>query len=298
MGTQNQCVGVAERLGIEPVIKQVALKQPWKTLSPWLGFEKASTFDPPLKPPWPDLVIASGRKSIAAVRYINKQSKGHTFTVQVQDPKVHSKTFDLVAVPYHDSYRGDNVIVTDGAPNRITTEKLEIAKKEFSPLFGDFKRPKVAVLIGGNSKTHTMTAENMTDLAKQLQELDADLMITASRRTGEENIRILRDALAGRQAFMWDGQGENPYFGMLAHADHILVTADSVSMISDAGTTGKPVYMIPMQGRSAKFDKFHQHMRNIGVLRDFDGNLLDWTYEPLNDAAKIANAIKERLGIK
>lgn len=80
-GTENQCIGVAEALGVEAEIKRVALRQPWKSLSPWLGFESGSVFEPALSPPWPDLLIASGRKSIAASRFIRKASKGKTFTV-------------------------------------------------------------------------------------------------------------------------------------------------------------------------------------------------------------------------
>jgi mitochondrial fission protein ELM1 len=98
-GTENQCLGVAEALGVTPEIKRVSLKQPWKLLSPYLGFEKAASFAPPLCGPWPDLLIASGRKSIAASRYIKKASGGKTFTVQIQDPRISLAHFDLVAVP-------------------------------------------------------------------------------------------------------------------------------------------------------------------------------------------------------
>ena len=301
IGTQNQCVGVAEALGIEAKIIQISLKQPWKTLSPWLGFEQSWSFLPKLEAPYPDLVIAAGRKSVAAARFIKKQSKGHTYIVQLQDPKTAPNQFDLVAVPFHDKCRGDNVLVTNGAPNRISNDKLKSAKEKFSPLFEGFGKPKVAVLIGGNSKTHTITKGIITELANQLKNLEADLMITVSRRTGLENIEALRNTLNSsdteQNVYFYDGDGENPYLGMLAWADHILVTADSVSMISDAGTTGRPVHLVAMEGSSTRFDKFHSHMKEIGVLRDFNGNLEPWTYEPLSDANKIANTIKQEMGI-
>lgn len=81
-GTENQCLGVAEALGVSAEVKRITLHQPWKSFSPWLGFEHAGIFEPALSPPWPDLVIASGRKSIATSRYIRKASNGKTFTVQ------------------------------------------------------------------------------------------------------------------------------------------------------------------------------------------------------------------------
>ena len=227
IGTQNQCVGVAEALGITPTIKKIGLRQPWKTLSPWLQFENANSFTPKLSAPWPDLLIASGRKSIAASRYIKKQSGGKTFTVQIQDPKTKPNQFDLVAVPFHDNLRGDNVIVTDGAPNRITSEKLKQAKENFSHLFSALPSPRVAVLIGGNSNTHKMTTAITRSMVNNLKELDASLMITTSRRTGEENLKLIQHELNTNKNFIWNNEGENPYWGMLAWADYIIVTSDS-----------------------------------------------------------------------
>jgi mitochondrial fission protein ELM1 len=295
-GTENQCLGVAESLGLTPVVKRVALRQPWKTLSPWMGFETAATFVLPLTAPWPDILITAGRKAVAAARYIKKQSGGKTFTVHLQDPRVSPRHFDLLAVPFHDRARGDNVIVTDGAPNRITAEQLAAAKEKFEPLFTPLKSPRIAVMIGGNSRTHTLTPDIVMKLCAQLHQLDAGFMITASRRTGQENLKILRTNLPP-SAFLWDNQGDNPYFGMLAWADHIVVTADSVSMISDAGTTGKPVHVVPLEGRSAKFDTFHAHLRDIGVTRPFTGDLTPWTYPRLNDAGRIADAIRQRFSL-
>lgn len=319
-GTENQCIGVAEALGVEAEVKRVALRQPWKSLSPWLGFESAGAFESAPSPPWPDLLIASGRKSIAASRYIRKASKGKTFTVQIQDPRVSPAHFDLVAVPEHDPSRGKNVIVTAASPNRITAEKLGAAKEKFSAL-GKLKGPRVAVLVGGDSKSHKMTAAITARLAEQLKKLDAGLMVTTSRRTGEENTRILKSSLVtpakagvhssvsdslpmdaslrwhddSANVFFWNGTGENPYFGMLAWADFILVTEDSASMLSDAATTGKPVYVIPLEGGSKRLDKLHENLREKGITRPFDGRLENWSYERLQDSQKIAREIRARL---
>lgn len=293
IGTQNQCVAVAEALGLTADIKQIRLRQPWKTLSPWLGLEMACSFIPDLKAPWPDILIAAGRKSVAASRYIKRQSGGKTFTVQIQDPKTNPNQFDLVAAPFHDKLRGKNVIITHGAPNRLTPEKLKQAKQDLAPLFEPMIQPRIAVLIGGNSRTHKLTPAITHQMVKQLGALEANLMITASRRTGNENLKIIQDTLSTSNNYIWDGTGENPYFGMLAWADYIIVTSDSVSMLSDAGTTGKPVYVIELEGSSARFDRLHTHFRQIGVTRPFDGNLEPWHYEPLSDATMVANTIKE-----
>jgi mitochondrial fission protein ELM1 len=293
-GTENQCLGVAEALGVLAEVKRIKLRQPWKSFSPWLRFEHAGIFEPTLAPPWPDLLIASGRKSIATSRYIRKASGGKIFTVQIQDPRVSPAEFDLVALPAHDPTRGGNVIVTDASPNRITAEKLAAAREKFSAL-GKLKGPRVAVLIGGNSKAHRMTKEITENFAAQLKRLDAGLMVTTSRRTGEENAGILKNALVDSGAFIWDGSEENPYFGMLAWADFILVTEDSASMLSDAATTGKPVYVIKLEGGSARLDKLHENLRKKGITRPFDGRLENWAYEPLRDSQKIADEIRIRM---
>ena len=296
IGTENQCIGVAQALGIKPVIKKIGLRQPWKFLTPWLGFETKYSFTPSLSQDntWPDLVIASGRKAIAAARYIKKKSNGKTFTVQIQDPKTKPSQFDLVAVPFHDSLRGDNVIVTHGAPNKITSDNLKNAKKAFAPMFKSMSGKRIAVLIGGNSRTHNLTPEITERLTQQLSTLvDVSLMITTSRRTGDDNLKIIQQELACAENFIWDGTGDNPYLGMLAWADHIIVTSDSVSMLSDAGTTGKPVHMVRLEGESSRFNRLYSHFQKIGVMREFDGNLEPWEYKPLNDAQLIAHAIKE-----
>lgn len=299
IGTENQCLGIASALGVTPNVKRIGLNQPWKTLSPWLGMESAATFSgDSLEPPWPDLLLSSGRKSIAAARYIKKASGGKTFVAQIQDPRISPSNFDLVAVPEHDPTRGDNVIVTQATPNRVTNEQLSKAREAFSDLLSPLPTPRVAVLIGGNSRAHQMTETIMTTLAKQLKQLAADgygLMITASRRTGTENKALLSHYLQDTNAFIWDGTDENPYYGFLAWADYIIVTADSTSMISEALTTGKPTYMIGLDGGSARFDRFHKGLLNKGMLKRFKGTLEPYDYKKPNDAALVAQEIKKRM---
>lgn len=291
-GTENQCLGVSKALGIDPVIKKTSLNQPWKSLSPYLGLETDRTFSEKLEPPWPDLLITSGRKAIAASRYIKKQSP-RTFTVHIQDPRISSKYFDLVCVPNHDPTRGENVLVTDAAPNLITSERLQKAKAAFSN-FESLQKPRIGVLIGGNSKAYKMTKRATEQITQQLSSIEGSLMITCSRRTGEENQAILETALDKPTNYFWKGDGENPYHAILAWADHLLVTADSASMISECCTTGKPVYMIDLDGGTPRIDALHNHLIDKGVLRRFEGNLGHYDYSPLNDAQKVAEEIKKR----
>ena len=293
-GTENQCLGVSDALGIKPEIKRIALQEPWRTLAPYMGFEMKVSFKPSLIPPWPDLVIASGRKAVSAARYIKKNSS-KTFVTFIQNPRINQQRFDLVAVPHHDNISGKNILVTDGAPNRITNEKLQTAKEEFSHLFRPMKGRRIAVCIGGKSKTHRLSASILEHLCGQLKQLEASLMITTSRRTGEENTAFIKSHLCNEQHYIWDQQSQNPYWGMLAWADIIIVTEDSTSMISEAATTGKPTYIVKLEGHSARFDRFHNHLKNLGAIRNFNGIVEKWTYVPLDDAKKIADAIRKSL---
>lgn len=304
IGTENQCLGVAECLGdIDLEVKRITLKQPWAALSPWLGFEYHRTFLPFLEPPWPDILITSGRKSIAASRFIKKQSKGKTYTIQIQDPRINPRQFDLVALPAHDPTRGQNVIVTAANPNRITPQLLESARKQFESTLGNWLKSKpasrIAILIGGSTKTFTIGETDIHNLIQKIRPLQNDhaLMITTSRRTGAENSQHLRTALKHPNVFFWDEQSPNPYHAMLAYADVIMATNDSTSMLSEGATTGKPVYVLPLANLSRRQAILVENIAKEGALRSFDGKIEHWNYAPLADSRKIAAAIREKSGL-
>ncbi len=297
-GTENQCVGIAETMGLTPIIKTIKLKSPWKQLAPYVCFatESSLTADSDdISAPYPDILIVSGRKSICIAKHIKKQSNGKTFTICIQDPKISPKNFDLVVAPQHDSINGENVVKTVGTVNHVSKEILEKEKQKFVGKFDHLPTPKVAVLIGGSSKHHTMNAANTDLLIEQLQKLDAGLMITASGRTGEENTKKLKTSLTGDNIYFWDGKGDNPYFAFLAMADYILVTEDSVSMASEALVTGKPVYIIELEGGGRRNDLFHKLLQDKGYTKPFTGELEMWSYTPPNDKELAVKAIYKKL---
>ncbi len=301
-GMLNQCLGLAEALGIEFVVKTVQPLLPWRVLPPQLWLAPLSALGPSgdrLDPPWPELLIATGRPTVALSLAIKRASAGRTFTVQIQNPTRGLSRFDLVAVPRHDNLVGDNVIVTEGAVHRVTAERLVREAERFRPLLQDLPRPLVAVLIGGSNRQYQFTRDAAQRLADGLTRLSrrhgAGLAITASRRTGEENERLLREALGGRDVYFWDGSGDNPYFGFLGLADAIVATSDSVSMVSEACATGKPVYIFDLEGGSDKFRRFHLNLRQAKMTRPFTGELESWSYEPLDDTGRVAREVHRRM---
>ena len=302
IGMANQVTGLAEALGWPLTQKHLAIRPPWRYLPPGLWLAPALAIDPAgarLQPPWPDIVIGCGRNSVAPARMIKRASGGKTFWVQVQDPRFARSEIDLIVAPRHDPAPGENVFRTLGAVHRVTPEKLAADAARWAPTFAALPRPLVAVLIGGDNSVYRLTEERFGALCDRLVALaksGVGLAITPSRRTGDTQRAMLQKRLAGLPAFIWDGSGDNPYFAMLGTADAIIVTADSVSMISEAASTGKPVHIIELEGGSAKFARFHQAMREAGVTRPFNGTLETWHYAPLDDTARAAAEIRRRLG--
>jgi mitochondrial fission protein ELM1 len=300
-GMESQCVGLAETLDLVPVVKRTRLRSPWRQLSPTIlrdaPMRALSVRGDGLAPPWPDILIATGRQSVLPSLLVDRESGHRTFRIQIQNPTIDPRRFDLIVVPRHDRLRGENVIVTRGALHRVNATRLDQARDHFATRLGALPHPRIAVLIGGNNDVFRMTPEVIARLADQLAALARDggsLMVTASRRTGAENEALLRQKLAGVTGEVWDGTGENPYFGYLAHADAILVTEDSVNMVSEAAATGKPVHLVSLVGGSAKFRRFREALEKDGVVRPFAGRIEHWTYPVADDMEAVARAVRER----
>ena len=302
VGLRNQALGVAEAVGLYPIAdKRLVIRYPWKMLPPALWLKALAAPGPDgdhLAPPWPRLVIGAGGRAAAPALAVKDASGGNCFVVQIQDPKIAPSRFDLMIVPEHDRVRAANVMVTHGAVHRVTRDKLDTAAREWESRLAFLPRPRIAVLIGGNNGIYRFGPEEMRPLAAQLAALaraGIGLMITPSRRTGAESEAILRATLDGLAAYIWDGEGENPYFGLLGLADHVIATADSISMITEAGATGKPVHVVALPGGSAKFERFHKGMRDSGITRPYTGDLEVWDYAPRDDTARAGARIRQMM---
>src|SRR6516165_9207009 len=264
-GMRSQALGLAEATGCQFVEKPLRVYPPWSMLPPqlWLLPRYAiSGGKSSLGPPWPDFVIACGRNAAIPALRIRRASGGRTLLAQIQDPRVRRSEFDLIVAPEHDRLRGPRVIVTRGAVHRVTAARLEAERRRFR------------------------------SLAALLTEHGGSLLLTPSRRTGERGTTLLRARLGGFPGAIWDGSGDNPYFAYLALADAILVTADSVSMISEAAATGKPVYVLNLDGGNAKFERFHAMMRAAGITRPFTGRIESWSYPIRDDTARAGATLR------
>lgn len=306
-GNRSQAIGLAEALEIPFAEKTIKARFPWNRLPArfWplgiFGLETGPS--DPLNPPWPQLTISCGGRAVGPALAVKQASGGMTKSVHMLHPHVPFSRFDLVAVPEHDSLSGPNVVTSLGAVNRISAKNLAESRTQFQDRYKDLPRPLIAVLIGGDNKAFTLTPEFAETFATRMLALaidhEAGIVVTASRRTGSESGRILRNRLKGPMVDFWDGSGDNPYFGMLALADAIVVTGDSVNMISEACTSGKPVYVAPLpikpgRDRAArKFLNFHKSLAAAKAILPFDGPF-DPTMRTVSlaESEKIAAAVK------
>jgi len=299
-GMASQALGLAEATGLPFVEKPLTVRRPWGWLPPQLWPTPLSAVSENgvlLAPPWPDVIIACGRNTAAPALAIRRAGGGGTLAVQVQDPRIGRGEFDLMLVPEHDRLRGATVVVTRGALHRATPARLAAARRRFAAL-ERLPRPIVGVLIGGANRAyrldHTRLAEIADGIAAAVRQVGGSALVTPSRRTGAAGLAVLRQRLAGVSGEIWDASsssgGENPYYAYLAVADVLLVTADSVSMISEAAATGKPVHVIALAGGDAKFARFHETMRKAGITRPFAGEIESWSYTPLDDNARAGAA--------
>jgi len=301
-GMESQCVGLAEALGLAAEVKRTRLRSPWRQLSPTLlrdaPMRALSVRGDSLAPPWPELLIASGRQSVLPSLLVARESQGRTFRVQIQNPAIDPARFDLIVVPQHDRLRGDNVVVTRGALHRVNAARLEEARQRFAARLAGLPHPRIAVLVGGDNDVFRLTPEIATRLGDDLAALGrrgASLMVTPSRRTGPACEAILRERLAAAPGEVWDGNGDNPYFAYLAYADAVVVTEDSVNMVSEAAATGRPVHLVSLAGGSEKFRRFRAALEAEGVVRPFAGRIEDWSYPVIDDMAHVVDAVRAGL---
>jgi len=159
----------------------------------------------------------------------------------------------------------------------------------------------VAVLAGGSNGRFRLDAAVARALGAQLAEMmrldRVGLALTPSRRTSPEARAALHGAIAPGGGWMWDMQGDNPYFGLLALADAIVVTEDSVSMVSEAAATRAPVLLAGLPGRSRRIRLFNRYLQEDGRIRPFAGRLETWPVTPVDDTQAAGDEVRRRLDL-
>lgn len=302
-GSESQALGVAGALGLDAALKRAAptglyrLIAPYGPPDPRVRFgETGSDF----APPWPDVAISIGRRSLPVLRALQRAAGGACFTIVLQDPRAGANIADVVWVPEHDRLRGPNVITTPTSPHGFPPERLAVLREHMPPAIAALPKPKVAVLLGGKNRVFRFTDADHDRFAGALASmarLGASFLITPSRRTHDGLLRAAIAGIGDAPALVYDGTGPNPYADFLAHADMIVVSADSISMTGEATATGAPVYVFHPSRGSAKFARFHEALERQGACRELPAvvdRLDGWRYTASDATSDIRDAIVAR----
>jgi mitochondrial fission protein ELM1 len=296
-GLKSQALGLVEALGVPHEYRELHPRAPWSWLTAALWPKPLAAVPDAVRGQVPGLLIGCGGTGgviAAALRTAGRH------IVQIQNPRIALSRFDLVVANRHDGLTGPNVLLARTALHRVTPARLAEESHKWRDVFAHLKRPLVSVLVGGSNGRFRLDAAVAAGLAGKLLEMmrrdRTGIAVTPSRRTDPEAVQAFREILAPAGAYVWDGSGENPYFAMLALADAIVVTQDSVSMISEAAATEAPVFIAALPGRSRRQAVFIGDMLAAGRVRWFEGRFAPWPAAPLNDTPEIAAELRRRLG--
>ena len=292
-GLRSQARGLAEVAGIAAEERLFTPRFPWSALAPRMWPAPARVAG--LSAPYPGLLIGCGGNAAAVLASLRGKARG----VIIQHPRMDPRRFDLVITAPHDRLTGANVFVARTALHGMTP-RLPAECAIWEPRFAHLRRPLVSVLVGGSNgrfRLDVPVAEAIAaDLRTMMREDKVGLALTPSRRTAPEVRAVFRRVLEPEGAYVWDMTGENPYVGMLASSDAILVTEDSVSMVSEAVATSVPVMTIGLPGKSRRIREFTQGLIDAGRVRPYRGRLELWPVEALDDTAAAAEAMRRRFG--
>jgi uncharacterized protein len=295
-GLQAQAIGLTEAAGLRYTLRTLAPRAPWRWITAGLWPAPLSVVPDAVRGPLPHVAVGAGGKAAAVIAALRRRG---VLAVQVQHPRMDPRRFDLVVVNRHDGLTGPNVVVTRTALHRVTPQLLAAAADAWRAQVADLPRPLVAVLVGGSNGRHRLDRGAGEALAGQLADMmrrdHVGLMLTPSRRTDSEVIRVLRERLGPLGAWVWDSTGKNPYYGMLALADVIVATEDSVSMVSEAVATAAPVMLAELPGHSRRIALFHEGLLADGRVRRFAGRCEVWPTAPLNDTQFAADEMRRHL---
>jgi mitochondrial fission protein ELM1 len=303
-GIEAQVVGLANAIArqrpAQVVVKRIGWKS-WFGRLPWWLLpvpRRLLTPQSDIAPPWPDIWVAAGRATLPLSIRMRGWSGRKSYVVQIQDPRMPPRLFDLVVPPKHDRLEGENVFPITGSPGRVNAERLTQDLARFGGGLDGLPRPRVAVIIGGKSKAHDLSPERAAAMARDIElpvvQEGGSVMVSFTRRTPERAKAILEARLKTLPGVVWNGEGDNPYFAYLAAADYILVTEDSTNLATDAASTGKPVFVMKMDGDSLKLRLFHEDLERLGAARPFGGAFHSWTYAPLAETERAAAEVLRR----
>jgi hypothetical protein len=300
-GNERQVRALADAMQLQARSIAVRPRLPWRWFAPRLTAAAQWSFPNSLwrelNAPWPALAIGCGRQSALLTRSLRERSDGAAFVLQILDPRIAPSHFDLVVAPRHDALSASNVIQTLGALNPIDDAWLARAAQSF-PALAQLPQPRTVLLVGGPRRGLKLDDTWLEALIARVdgwrQRDGGSVLVTTSRRTPAAWRERLRSAFRNGCTCFWGGteDGANPYATYLAVADRLVVTPDSVNMLSEACAVGVPVITQLPPGAPPKLAAFHAELRDQGWLHDSNVDFSTLRQPPpLREIAAVASKI-------
>ncbi len=299
-GNRRQAIALAEALGWgyeEKIIKSRGLS---KWFAPRLLPLVTRHFDKPFSEAMqnpPAYVIGCGRQAALATRLMKQAG---SFAIQILNPRLPSHHWDVVIAPVHDLLEGSNVISTVGSLHEVNSIALALWRKQTSTLTG-LKSPRNLVLIGGPSRmapfNEGLIEVMLSHLEYALATEGGSLIICGSRRTPKVIAEKIRQRFSDSEFPVWfdNNDGENFYHQALANADRVVLTPDSVNMISEACATELPVFIAQPVRATGRMKIFLEHLLKIGRIKPLSRELISFQVKPLNTMPDVIAQLKRFL---
>jgi len=297
-GMISQVEGLAKALDLDFIHEKIELNNFWKFLPPKLTPVKSFVFKNKMKENF-NIVISCGRKSVIPSLYLKNKYKSKIINIHIQDPKVSLNNFDFVVVPEHDKLTGSNVLTTKGAIHYLTKDQLVLSQNYLKSKI-DPKKKIVSFIIGGPNKYYSYSDKVVdsifANVDKSFIQNNYQAIVIPSIRTPKKIIEKAQNYFDSSQIVI-QNVDKKAYLSSLQLADHIIVTCDSTSMISEAALTGKPIYVAQMPAikKNNRFKDFFELFERLNIIKNLGTSVEDWNYQKLDETQRISSYIKDKI---
>jgi len=297
-GMISQVEGLAKALDLDFIHEKIELNNFWKLIPPKVTPIQDFVFKNKINSQF-DVVISCGRKSVIPSIYLKKKFKNKIMNIHIQEPKVLLDNFDFVVVPEHDGLIGRNVLTSKGAVHYLTNNELDENKNYLKSKINTQKKI-VTLILGGPTKYYDYNNQVIEGIFSKIEKNflkdNYQLIIIPSMRTPQNIIKRAIDYFDKDQIII-PNVDKKAYLSSLKISDHIIITCDSTSMISEAAITGKPIYVAQMPAikDNQRFKSFFNLFESLNIIKELGDSVENWTYVKLNETNKIANQIKEKI---
>ena len=299
-GMISQVEGMAKALNVEFSHKIVRLGFPWNLIPPRFSPVSEIILKDKIyltESHDSSLIISCGRKSVIP-SILLKRKNPNLFTIHIQNPKVDLKNFDAIVAPEHDGISGDNVYRSKGAIHYITESEINKAKQYLN---GKVKSNKIiSVILGGPNKYYSFNKKQIIKIFNQIKSnfisKGYKAIIIPSMRTPKKIIELAVSEM-GECGHVVDSVDKQAYLSAYALGTYVVVTCDSTSMISEAATSGKPIFVAHMRAKknNYRFKKFFKLFKDMGITKDLGEKVEPWNYKKYNEAERIASILKSKI---